>query len=557
MQEQDVTTLVQTRHRGAPRRRFSRWAIASVFCTALVGAGGVTAFAFTRAGRVGGRSSAKPAVVTSPTAAQARAAVQSFLTAWSGSHLAAAARATDDPAAAQRGLQSYASGLKATEVTFTGAAVGTPDPAVPHALRTSFRADAALQGGGSFAYTGSADVLVVDGTPVVHWTSGVLYPGLTKNQELVSGAIPATTATVVDRTGTPLTAGQYPSLAGVISDLRAEYAGKVENAPGQGIEITDANGTTVKVLQIAEPAVPGTIRTTLDAALQAAAEKAVKDPHIGSMPADVVAIDYSTGQIRAVGFRGGDAALNGAAAPGSTMKMITSAALFDDAGVTPSDTVPCVKGTVINGQTFHNFQMESDPSADLTRDFAISCNTAFIDEATSKLHSGDLRKEARDVFGIGSWNIGVPTSDGNVPDENGSENMIAAQAIGQGQVTMNTLAMASVVATIADGAFHQPIIVPGLHQQPASRPISQATAAGIRAMMAATATQPYGTAEPRMTGINGGAKTGTAETASGTNGWFAAYDTTDRLAVDALVVGGKEGVLSAGYVARDVMLAGK
>jgi cell division protein FtsI/penicillin-binding protein 2 len=75
-------------------------------------------------------------------------------------------------------------------------------------------------------------------------------------------------------------------------------------------------------------------------------------------------------------------------------------------------------------------------------------------------------------------------------------------------------------------------------------------------MMVVTATAAYGTAEPRMAGINGGAKTGTAETAAGTNGWFAAYDTANHLAVDALVIGGKEGVLSAGYVARDVLTAG-
>jgi cell division protein FtsI/penicillin-binding protein 2 len=322
------------------------------------------------------------------------------------------------------------------------------------------------------------------------------------------------------------------------------------------VEIAAADGSTVKVLQVSHHAVPGTIKTTLDAHLQTAAEAAVKDSHIGTMPADVVAIDYTTGEIRALAFRGGDGALNGAAAPGSTMKIITSATLFDKAGMHPADSAPCVKSTVIDGQTFHNFQGESDPKANLTKDFAISCNTGFINAAATRLHSGDLRAEARDVFGIGNWNIGVPNTDGNVPDESGSRNLIAAQSIGQGRVTMNTLAMASVVATVADGAFHQPILVPGLAQQPAQRPISAGTAAAIRAMMVVTATQSYGTALPRMTGIPGGAKTGTAETATGTNGWFAAYDTANHLAVDALVIGGKEGVLSAGYVARDVLLGG-
>jgi hypothetical protein len=540
-----------------PQGRSRKWLVAAVAGVALVGAGGAVVYAETGSSKSTAKPEAlsHPPVVTTPTAAQAAAATQHFLDSWAGSDLNAAAQATDQPASAQSALQTFASGLHASKVAFTAVAAGAADPAVAHALRTTFHTTATLAAG-SFGYAGSADVLVVDGKPVVHWTPSVLYPGLQPGQSLAYGSIPATTAAVVDRHGTALSAKTSPSLAGVISELQTRYAGKATHSDGQGVEIADASGKTVKVLHVVKPAVSGTIHTTLDAGLQAAAEKAVKDSHIGTMPADVVAIDYTSGEIRAMAFRGGDAAFNGAAAPGSTMKMITSATLFDKAGMRPSDKSACVKQTVINGQTFHNFQNESDPNADLTKDFAISCNTGFIDAATAKLHSGDLRSEARDVFGIGNWNIGVPTTDGNVPDEKGSTNQIAAQSIGQGQVTMNTLAMASVAATIADGAFHQPIIVPGLPQQAAARPISATTAAALRQMMVVTATAAYGTAQPRMTGIHGGAKTGTAETATSTNGWFAAYDTTNHLAVDALVIGGKEGVLSAGYVARDVLTAG-
>lgn len=542
-----------------PQRRWNRkWLIAAVAGVTVAGAGGVAVYAATDSSKPGEKpATATPhvPVITTPTAAQATTTTQGFLASWAGSNLSAAAQATDQPAGAQTALQSYTAGLHASKVAFTGVAAGAADPAVPHALRTTFHTTATI-GGDSFAYAGEADVIVVDGKPVVHWAPSVLYPGLQAGQTLDYGKIPATTAKIVDRHGAELTAKAYPSLGGVISALESRYAGKQTRTQGEGVEIADQSGKTVKVLRVVHPAVSGTIKTTLDAGVQGSAEKAVKDSHIGTMPADVVAIDYTTGEIRAMAFRGGDAAFNGAAAPGSTMKMITSAALFDKAGMRPSDKSACVKQTVINGQTFHNFQNEQDPNADLTKDFAISCNTGFIDAATSKLHSGDLRAEARDVFGIGNWNVGVPTTDGNVPDEQGSANQIAAQSIGQGQVTMNTLAMASVAATIADGAFHQPIIVPGLPQQAAASPISATTAAALRQMMVTTATASYGTAEPRMTGINGGAKTGTAETAKGTNGWFAAFDTDNHLAVDALVIGGKEGVLSAGYVARDVLTAG-
>ncbi|SEM04019.1 penicillin-binding transpeptidase domain-containing protein [Streptacidiphilus jiangxiensis] len=541
----------------ASRRRSRKWLIASIAAVAVGGAGTVAALAYAHASQPAAKPAAHVPVVTQPTAVQAVAATQAFLASWAGADTTAAAQDTDQPTAAQPALQTYGLGLHTTAVSFTGVAAGTPDPAVADALRTSFKATAALGGGGSFDYTGTADVVVVDGKPLVHWAPSVLYPGLQSGQSLTYGSIPATTAKVEDRHGVVLTGKAYPSLAGVLHALQTRYAGKATRTPGRGVSITQEGGTaTAKVLRVIHPAVSGTIRTTLDAGLQAAAERAVKDSHIGTMPSDVVAIDYTTGEIRAMAFRGGDAAFNGAAAPGSTMKMITSAALFDKAGLTPASSSPCVKSTVINGQTFHNFQNEMDPKADIAKDFAISCNTGFIDAATAHLHSGDLREEAQDVFGIGDWNIGVPTTDGNVPDEGGSTNQVAAQSIGQGRVTMNTLAMASVAATIADGAFHQPILVPGLAQQSAKRPITTATASALRQMMLLTATASYGTAEPRMTGINGGAKTGTAETATGTNGWFAAYDTANHLAVDALVIGGKEGVLSAGYVARDVLLAG-
>jgi hypothetical protein len=557
-QDWNRTAVAEPPTSPAPRRRARAWAIGAVLCAVLAGAGGVGAYAFTQASSGSSNGSAKrnaspaPAVVTDPTTAQAASAVQSFLTAWSGADLAGAAQGTDDPTAAQSALQGYTIGLKASKLTFTNVVAGAADPAVTHAIRTAFHVDATLQSGGTFSYDGTADALVVNGKPVVHWAQSVLYPGLTPGQQLASGSIPATTAAVVDRNGTALTPAAYPSLAAIITALESAYAKKVQGSPGQGIEITDASGNTVKVLKVAKAATPGKIRTTLDASLQGTAEKAVKDSHITGMPADVVALDYRTGQILAVAFSGGgDAALDGMAAPGSTMKMITSAALIDKAGAKPSDAVSCPKTIAVNGQTFHNMDNESATGNTLTADFAMSCNTAFIGEATSKLKAGDLRDEAQNVFGIGNWKIGIPTTDGSVPAES-STNQIAAQAIGQGQVTMNPLAIASVAATIADSGFHQPILLPNLPQVSAARPISATTAAYIRQMMVATAQ--YGTAAPRMTGITGGAKTGTAETATGTNGWFAAYD--GHIAVGALVVGGKQGVLSAGYVARDVLLAG-
>ncbi|MBR8642818.1 hypothetical protein KEF29_34730 [Streptomyces tuirus] len=184
--------------------------------------------------------------------------------------------------------------------------------------------------------------------------------------------------------------------------------------------------------------------------------------------------------------------------------------------------------------------------------------TAFVKEGFDHLvHHGDdasdLHDEARDVFGFGNWSIGggVQTSDPSVPaSPMGGDK--AAQFIGQGQVTASPLVMASVAATVRDGAFHQPVILPDQPQTPAPRQIPATTADYLRHMMRAVATG--GTASARLSTLPGvGAKTGTAEEGTGTNGWLTACN--DDLAVAALVEGGTSGVDSAGYVVRDMLTA--
>lgn len=148
------------------------------------------------------------------------------------------------------------------------------------------------------------------------------------------------------------------------------------------------------------------------------------------------------------------------------MKIITSAALFDRAGLAPDSTALCNTTRAASGQVFQNeADVPANPNATLLQAFAESCNTAFIKEGFDHLiHGGDdaadLHDEAHDVFGFGSWSIGggVQTTDPSVPaTPSGGDK--AAHFIGQGQVTASPLVMASVAATVRDGAFHQPVIL--------------------------------------------------------------------------------------------------
>ena len=71
-----------------------------------------------------------------------------------------------------------------------------------------------------------------------------------------------------------------------------------------------------------------------------------------------------------------------------------------------------------------------------------------------------LTKEAQERFGLGkdNWKTGIASFDGCVPASGGSDT--AANMLGQGEVQMNPLNMASVTATAMTGTFRQPVIVP-------------------------------------------------------------------------------------------------
>nr|WP_264202454.1 penicillin-binding transpeptidase domain-containing protein [Streptomyces hydrogenans] len=116
-----------------------------------------------------------------------------------------------------------------------------------------------------------------------------------------------------------------------------------------------------------------------------------------------------------------------------------------------------------DGTQFENLSGFST-KGDLTNAFAMSCNTAFIKAITplkdKGVHNTALGDTARKWFGIGElWSVGVQDrGTGPSPSPSGSET--AASYIGQGRITMNALNMASVSATVKNGGFLQPYLVP-------------------------------------------------------------------------------------------------
>ncbi|MFF5505524.1 penicillin-binding transpeptidase domain-containing protein [Streptomyces roseolus] len=506
---------------------------------------------------VGTRSAPKTGPVT---AEEVTATAGDFLAAWAAGEAERAGGLTNDPVTAAPAIAAYREGAGVSETTITA---GTPTGAVvPFTVKATVTYD-----GVSKPWTYESKLSVVrgesTGRPLVKWTPTVLHPKLTAGATLRTGTAKTPPVKAVDHKGVALPPEKYPSLVPVLDALRQRYGGKAGGEAGVETWIESANGTPSSTLLVLSAGKPGELRTTIDAGVQAAAEKAVKEfPN-----AAVAAVEPSSGAIRAVANNpasGFNTAFQGRQAPGSTMKIVTAAMMMRYGVAGPDSRVECPPTVTWDGYPFHNLK-DFSTEGDLTNAFAMSCNTAFI-KAINPLkdkgvHNTALGDTARKWFGIGEvWSVGVQTEDGNVPESSGTET--AASYIGQGAITMNALNMASISATVKDGGFRQPYLVAedgedGQKFATAERLPSE-VARGLRKMMNAAATAPEGTAREAMRGVSSpkGAKTGSAEvgTQSTSNSWFTGY--SGDLAAAAVVEAGGHGGDAAGPVVAAVLKAG-
>jgi hypothetical protein len=558
--------------------------IAAVCTVMLVGAG---YGAYSIATAVSGSSASdkpKPRTVVAepPSPELASAGAKAFLDAWSKGDVDGAAKLTDAPDAATAALQAFAAKVKPSAVTLTvgGAATAMPSasasaspsasakasasasaaaspsasaaPALPGLVPWSFKAKVEFaETSTPWLYDGVLGMVKMsDGTAAVHWAPSDLNPNLHPGESIAIKPIFAPPTGIADRKGRPL--DRYPSLTPILAGLKtAAPAGNPADAGSAVVITNDAGGKDSKPLfTVKDPKPTGQLKLTLDADLQAAAENAVADQARNSPThsASLVAIEPSTGGVLAFAnapTNGLNRAFGGGTAPGSTMKIITAAALLE-AGDTPDTAVACPPTTQATGLTVQNDKGEQDPGANLRKDFTISCNTAFINEGTAKLKPGTLTTIAKDVFGLGLvWKTGTSSFDTDIPAAT-DKATAATEYFGQGKVRTNSLAMASVSATVQSGTFKQPILVPGMDQVQAARPLAPQALAALRSMMFDVTHASDGTAAgiPGMPADAYG-KTGTAETAAQKpNSWFTGY--RGNLAVAAEVEQGGYGADAAG-----------
>lgn len=361
--------------------------------------------------------------------------------------------------------------------------------------------------------------------------------------ESILGRVGQPTAEMIEKSDGVLTEKDSVGLSG----LQARYNDQLAGEQGVRVELVarkkDQEAPVETQNLYDKPAKQGTaLKLSLSRPLQEKAEELILQ-HKGV--ASIVAIDLATGGVT-VAANSADAgvypyATTGKYAPGSTFKMVTALAMLRK-GQTASSTVNCAPEHKVATYTFKNYSGYSRTgNIPLSDAIAYSCNTVFT-KASESLSAADLQAAAGSL-GVGTdYDVGFPAYFGTVDPKNAID--LAASSIGQGQVTMSPLGMATVAASVAKGQTVIPWMVEGHTATPKAAPLTQAEAAELQKMMAATVG--HGTGK-MLKGIVKGAKTGTAQFGPAnqqqTHAWMIAY--TDTTAIAAFVEVGDSGGTAA------------
>lgn len=343
---------------------------------------------------------------------------------------------------------------------------------------------------------------------------------------------------------------QDPSFApDIMARIGQLVSDDLEGEAGWSVSVVNENGAEYEQVERQDPAPAPAVGVSLDHAVQEAAEKALEP--VAGQQAMIVAIRPSTGGVLAVAQtpaadKQGNLATMGQYPPGSTFKIITSAAGLQRQGLSPGSIVPCPGTMDIYGRIVTNYAGFSLGSVPLKTAFARSCNTTFADIST-KLAPGELKAVGKQ-FGLGvDLTIpGLDTITGSIPEGETALDRTEA-GYGQGADLVSPFGMALVAATAARGSMPVPFVLAGhdtLVGEQVDAP-SPETVEQLREMMAAV-TAPGGTAAGMSAQGDIRGKTGEAEINGGSHAWFTGYRADDDIAFATLVVlgGGSEAAVA-------------
>lgn len=348
------------------------------------------------------------------------------------------------------------------------------------------------------------------------------------------GTVGPVTAEQVERLGDAVSPGDQIGQTG----LQAAVERRLRGAPSGRVVLRVEEAPRDTLLE--RPGKRGeTVRTTLDVRVQRAAEAALGGRRD---EAALVVVKPSSGDVLAVANRPSastyDRAIEGRYPPGSTFKVVSTAALLRS-GLRAGDVVDCPRTVEVGGRPFRNFEGGAAGPVPFVVDFSQSCNTAFASLA-DRLGAGDLRSTARD-YGLGEpLQLPVRAPRASVPNV-ADPAARAASMIGQERILASPLSMAGVAATVAAGRWHAPRLLADDPRR-AGRRLRARERDTLRSLMRRVVTSGTGQALSGVPGAVRG-KSGTAEYGSGnpprTHAWFIA--TRGDLALAVLVENGRSG----------------
>jgi hypothetical protein len=371
---------------------------------------------------------------------------------------------------------------------------------------------------GDWPFDGTLRLAVRERSWKVLWAPETLHPLLKDGGTLALEEVETSAAELVTSEGDKIPNDSYAEA--YLNPLKPEF----EEVNYGWALVSRVPGQPDRTLLRREPKA-NVERTTLSRAVQAAAARALD----GVEDSTIIVIRPSTGEILALADRLGDnySAVRDVFPPGSTFKTITAAALLKG-GLDPAAQVGCPGTYQI---PFHG-AMSNDGEVDrgvvtFTDAFAHSCNTTFVEQATTRLTGEELSRTA-DEWGFGRpIATGISGTCGTVPQTDDLD-MLAADAIGQGEVVATPLCMAALAAAVQSGTWRSPRLLSAEQVRRIDGTphgdvrMDEGVVAALRDMM--TAAVAYGTASGAGLPEGVAGKTGTAEVEGETShAWFIGY----------------------------------
>ncbi len=252
--------------------------------------------------------------------------------------------------------------------------------------------------------------------------------------------------------------------------------------------------------------------------------------------------------------------------PGSIFKIITAAAALENSF---EDThYNCEGVTEFGSKKIHCAKNKSHGEEDMSKAFAVSCNTFFSTVGLDM--GGDVLKSVSDrLYFNKEYDFPLPYSKSSfVLNNSSSVSEIVETSIGQGKTLTTPVHMAMIVSAIANGGLMmEPYVVDYVKTNngytvlknfptPLEQVFTLEESENLKNLMVGTVENGTGV-NAKINGIEIAAKTGTAENPQGADhGWFVAFAPADnpQIAV-SIILENSDGPKKAVQITKDIINA--